>query len=110
MCTQFFFSSRRRHTRFSRDWSSDVCSSDYHPNHPELAVVVGEPGNLKRGILLFKQIRDLGIPSVFVLNMMDEAEKSGIQINKTLLNERLNTNVIYTDARSGRGKIGRAHV
>src|SRR5690606_9857496 len=25
---KFFFSSRRRHTRFSRDWSSDVCSSD----------------------------------------------------------------------------------
>src|SRR5690606_39278024 len=24
----FFFSSRGRHTRFSRDWSSDVCSSD----------------------------------------------------------------------------------
>src|SRR5690625_7030997 len=29
MC--FFFSSRRRHTRWPRDWSSDVCSSDlYH--------------------------------------------------------------------------------
>src|SRR5690606_40264139 len=27
----FFFSSRRRHTRFSRDWSSDVCSSDLKP-------------------------------------------------------------------------------
>src|SRR5690606_41124870 len=27
-CCRFFFSSRRRHTRFSRDWSSDVCSSD----------------------------------------------------------------------------------
>src|SRR5690606_40726315 len=27
-CSVFFFSSRRRHTRFSRDWSSDVCSSD----------------------------------------------------------------------------------
>src|SRR5690606_40439618 len=27
-CSFFFFSSRRRHTRFSRDWSSDVCSSD----------------------------------------------------------------------------------
>src|SRR5215475_87537 len=26
----FFFSSIRRHTRFSRDWSSDVCSSDLH--------------------------------------------------------------------------------
>src|SRR3712207_9086940 len=30
----FFFSSRRRHTRYWRDWSSDVCSSDL----PDLAV------------------------------------------------------------------------
>src|SRR2546422_5000638 len=28
----FFFSSRRRHTRCSRDWSSDVCSSDLDVN------------------------------------------------------------------------------
>src|SRR5207247_8211499 len=27
-CYGFFFSSRRRHTRSTRDWSSDVCSSD----------------------------------------------------------------------------------
>src|SRR5699024_11574763 len=27
-CVAFFFSSRRRHTRSKRDWSSDVCSSD----------------------------------------------------------------------------------
>src|SRR5690625_6021027 len=26
--SHFFFSSRRRHTRWPRDWSSDVCSSD----------------------------------------------------------------------------------
>src|SRR5690606_40391017 len=31
----FFFSSRRRHTRFSRDWSSDVCSSDLNTFEPE---------------------------------------------------------------------------
>src|SRR5690606_40946412 len=29
-----FFSSRRRHTRFSRDWSSDVCSSDLYRGRP----------------------------------------------------------------------------
>src|SRR3712207_6739903 len=29
-CYFFFFSSRRRHTRYWRDWSSDVCSSDLH--------------------------------------------------------------------------------
>src|SRR5437879_8470095 len=28
MCFIFFFSSRRRHTRYIGDWSSDVCSSD----------------------------------------------------------------------------------
>src|SRR5712664_2640375 len=30
----FFFSSRRRHTRSDRDWSSDVCSSDLWSSHP----------------------------------------------------------------------------
>src|SRR3712207_7048048 len=30
----FFFSSRRRHTRYWRDWSSDVCSSDLRTNVP----------------------------------------------------------------------------
>src|SRR5258707_3866969 len=30
----FFFSSRRRHTRYWRDWSSDVCSSDLRPSVP----------------------------------------------------------------------------
>src|SRR5205809_6758324 len=33
----FFFSSRRRHTRCSRDWSSDVCSSDLAELEAELA-------------------------------------------------------------------------
>src|SRR6266436_8458517 len=37
----FFFSSRRRHTRCSRDWSSDVCSSDLVP---VAAGVVGDGG------------------------------------------------------------------
>src|SRR5271163_515189 len=40
MVSYFFFSSRRRHTRSDRDWSSDVCSSDLRPG-PE-----GAPGRL----------------------------------------------------------------
>src|SRR5256884_5546350 len=40
----FFFSSRRRHTRCSRDWSSDVCSSDLR----EMLVAP-----VRRGALLF---------------------------------------------------------
>src|SRR5256884_1756095 len=37
----FFFSSRRRHTRCSRDWSSDVCSSDLEA--PGTSMVVKLP-------------------------------------------------------------------
>src|SRR5690606_40231029 len=37
----FFFSSRRRHTRFSRDWSSDVCSSDLDGRDAEYAIARG---------------------------------------------------------------------
>src|SRR5690606_39585054 len=44
---RFFFSSRRRHTRFSRDWSSDVCSSDLVTTGGALsALVVGIGINL----------------------------------------------------------------
>src|SRR2546429_3379555 len=38
----FFFSSRRRHTRCSRDWSSDVCSSDLSGTIPQ--IFPGGPG------------------------------------------------------------------
>src|SRR2546430_695278 len=42
----FFFSSRRRHTRFDCDWSSDVCSSD-------LAPFLRQYGGALLGLLLF---------------------------------------------------------
>src|SRR2546430_12630717 len=41
----FFFSSRRRHTRFDCDWSSDVCSSDLKFSPTELRILLAI-GNL----------------------------------------------------------------
>src|SRR5256886_6901906 len=41
----FFFSSRRRHTRFDCDWSSDVCSSDLTPGS-EVLVPLYHAGQL----------------------------------------------------------------
>src|SRR5207237_122239 len=43
-CDKFFFSSRRRHTRFKCDWSSDVCSSDLLKNVS--AIVRADAGQL----------------------------------------------------------------
>src|SRR5690606_39476502 len=44
----FFFSSRRRHTRFSRDWSSDVCSSDLLDVHADRASSEIQFGHVQR--------------------------------------------------------------
>src|SRR5689334_24645872 len=41
----FFFSSRRRHTRWNCDWSSDVCSSDLHTG-----LASKSPGIRDRGV------------------------------------------------------------
>src|SRR5260370_18618882 len=53
----FFFSSRRRHTRFKCDWSSDVCSSDLTGN----SVRAGTVGaGLSLGLKYFaEQVWDL---------------------------------------------------
>src|SRR5207253_1849474 len=55
----FFFSSRRRHTRWPRDWSSDVCSSDLdggalcvHGLHPRLRSRLARPQPPARGTRL----------------------------------------------------------
>src|SRR5256884_336440 len=52
----FFFSSRRRHTRCSRDWSSDVCSSDL-PSCHWLQPVAGPPATACRGRPPFRSWR-----------------------------------------------------
>src|SRR2546429_2702319 len=44
----FFFSSRRRHTRCSRDWSSDVCSSDLDRHPPGKHGGGGSAGQAQR--------------------------------------------------------------
>src|SRR5271170_6343051 len=53
----FFFSSRRRHTRSTRDWSSDVCSSD----------LIAQAGS--RGKVGFRTVKSI-LPDV--VNRIDE--------------------------------------
>src|SRR5205809_396611 len=51
----FFFSSRRRHTRCSRDWSSDVCSSDLLAGY-YLADILTNQKNYREAIPLLQMV------------------------------------------------------
>src|SRR5439155_19055718 len=53
----FFFSSRRRHTRWPRDWSSDVCSSDLCTNGCPTSGTLGSNA-LKSGVTLEDLLRN----------------------------------------------------
>src|SRR5258707_7695115 len=81
----FFFSSRRRHTRYWRDWSSDVCSSDLNKNG-------SSPGVWKVQSFLF-EYGDLGVNFFFVL--------SGFLITYLLIKEKEVTGSVHVE-------IGRA--
>lgn len=70
---------------------------------PDVILVVADVENLKRNLLLFSQIKDLEIPTVLAINMVDQMSKKGISIDVTLLKEELNTEVILISARKNEG-------
>src|SRR5687768_10010220 len=61
----FFFSSRRRHTRCSRDWSSDVCSSDLEVGFPAIIrpsfTLGGVGGGIAYNIEEFRELAGRGL-------------------------------------------------
>src|SRR5690606_40250612 len=70
----FFFSSRRRHTRFSRDWSSDVCSSDLDPERDgKLAAFLRGEGRVFVATSILE--RGVTVPDVDVIVLYADAER-----------------------------------
>ena len=67
------------------------------------AIVVVDGTNLARNLYLAGQVRELGIPLLVVLNMMDLAEKEGLRIDVAALSRELGAPVIALSARTGAG-------
>jgi ferrous iron transport protein B len=70
---------------------------------PDVILVVADVENLKRNLLLFSQIKDLEIPTVLAINMVDQMHRKGITIDLTELKKELNTEVVLISARKNRG-------
>lgn len=81
----------------------DILMDPKDPSHPDLVIVIVDASNLKRNLLLFTQIRDLGFPVILALNMLDLAEKSGIHIDVDQLARELEVPVVLINGRSGKG-------
>src|SRR5690606_3445229 len=72
-------------------------------DYPDVAVVVSDVENLKRNLLLFTQVKDLGIPTILAINMVDRMEKKGISLDVELLEKKLHTKVALISARKKTG-------
>ena len=66
-------------------------------------VYILEALSLKRGLLLFQQIKDLGVPMILVVNQIDQAERRGINIDIEKFSEALNIQIIQTNAKEQLG-------
>ncbi len=70
---------------------------------PSAVIVVAEVENLKRNLLLFSQIKDLHIPTLLVINMADQMERKGIEIDIEGLKKDLKTEIILVSSRKNTG-------
>ena len=70
---------------------------------PDAALVVSDIENLKHNLLLFTQVKDLGIPSYLVINMSDIMEKRGITLDIDSLEIELKTKVFLVSTRNSSG-------
>ncbi|WP_324672525.1 ferrous iron transport protein B [Hymenobacter sp. GOD-10R] len=71
--------------------------------YPDFVVVTADASNLRRNLLLFTQLADLGLPAVLALNMMDVAEQHGVHIDVAQLQQELGVPIIPMNARKGIG-------
>ena len=84
----------------------NILGNPENEDYPDMAIVVADASNLKRNLLLFSQVRDLGIPTVLALNMIDVAETEGYVINSIKLARELNVEVAEINAKKGIGLNG----
>ena len=70
---------------------------------PDVAVVVADIENLKRNLLLFTQIKDLGIPTILAINMSDRMKRKAISLDVPLLEEKLKTKIALISSRKNLG-------
>ncbi|GAB3998623.1 ferrous iron transport protein B [Spirosoma daeguense] len=82
---------------------TDILANPDHSDYPDVTIVVIDASNLHRNLLLFTQVKDLGVPVVLALNMLDVAKDEGKDVNAVKLAMQLQVPVVSINARKGEG-------
>jgi ferrous iron transport protein B len=78
----------------------DVLSDSTAEDYPDAIIVIADASSLERNLLLFTEVRDLGIPTIMALNMMDVAKKENKSISIEALEKEFETIVVPINARN----------
>lgn len=70
-------------------------------NNVDLVIIVANSAQIDRQLSLALQIRALGLPSMLLLNMSDEAKRAGITIDTEAMSAKLNMPVVQISAKYG---------
>lgn len=81
----------------------DLLLDQNNKDYPDVAVIVTEIENLKRNLLLFTQVKDLGIPCILAINMADRMDYKGISIDIPYLEQHLKTKIALISSKKGTG-------
>jgi ferrous iron transport protein B len=83
----------------------EVVARDFIINEkPAVVIDIVDASNLERNLYLAVQFLEMGVPLCIALNMVDMAQRRGIDIDSNKLSELLGVPVIPTIARNGKGK------
>ena len=81
----------------------NILANPNDENFPDAVIYVADLTNLERHLLLFTQIRDLQIPIILGITMVDAAADKNIFFDKATLSETLRVTVIELNGRTGAG-------
>src|SRR3712207_8690109 len=106
----FFFSSRRRHTRYWRDWSSDVCSSDlggffndpdFQKRLQDMAEQMSSAQNLAWADNAIKLAVDMTVAAIARINVQGTPEQQAQQIRAVMATVFPEAVTLVREARQG---------
>ena len=85
------------------DIAVKVLTDKTNKYYPDVVIVVADVENLKRNLLLYTQVKDLGLPTILAINMQDQMQRRGISLEIEILEKELETKIALISSKRNKG-------